>query len=117
MKYSYCFWFQIKSHQRVPSGNQEFLEITKRDAENRLQLELERLLDKSSPIDKPKFKKEFDGFQRLFDRFMRESGPSIDWNKIEKLPPGAVSVNYLFYPSLKYAFLLLVIFVYIQLKL
>ncbi|XP_054271872.1 UTP--glucose-1-phosphate uridylyltransferase isoform X3 [Macrosteles quadrilineatus] len=80
----------IRSHQRVPSGSQEFIEVTKRDAENRLQLELERMLEKTPEIGRTKFQKEFDGFRRLFDRFLRETGPSIDWGKIEKLPEGAV---------------------------
>ncbi|XP_054271871.1 UTP--glucose-1-phosphate uridylyltransferase isoform X2 [Macrosteles quadrilineatus] len=81
---------EIRSHQRVPSGSQEFIEVTKRDAENRLQLELERMLEKTPEIGRTKFQKEFDGFRRLFDRFLRETGPSIDWGKIEKLPEGAV---------------------------
>lgn len=88
--------FQVRGHQRVPSGSQEFIEITKKDAEQRLQLDLERLLEKASDFDRPKFKKEFDGFHRLFDRFLRESGPSIDWNKIEKLPSNAVSFTFYF---------------------
>ena len=33
---------------------------------------------------------EFDGFERLFDRFLHETGPSVDWDKIELLPADAV---------------------------
>uniref|UniRef100_A0A1B6MUL7 UTP--glucose-1-phosphate uridylyltransferase n=1 Tax=Graphocephala atropunctata TaxID=36148 RepID=A0A1B6MUL7_9HEMI len=81
---------KIRGHQRVPSGSQEFLEVTKRDAESRLKLDLDRLLDTAPEFERPKFKKEFDGFQQLFDRFLRETGPPLVWNKIEKLPPGSV---------------------------
>lgn len=75
----------------MPSGSQEFIELTKRDAENRLQLDLEKLLEQASDYEKPKFQREFEEFRKLFDRFLRETGPSITWNKIEKLPEGAVS--------------------------
>nr|CAI5854891.1 unnamed protein product [Callosobruchus analis] len=34
--------------------------------------------------------KEFEGFQRLFRRFLDETGPSVEWDRIEKLPPDAV---------------------------
>ena len=35
---------------------------------------------------------EFDGFERLFDRFLHETGPSVEWEKIEQLPGQAVSI-------------------------
>lgn len=34
-----------------------------------------------------------DGFARLFERFIEETGPSVDWNKIQKLPENSV-INY-----------------------
>jgi UDP-N-acetylglucosamine pyrophosphorylase len=37
--------------------------------------------------------KEFDGFQRLYARFLQEEGPSVEWESIEKLPGDAVK-NY-----------------------
>ena len=30
----------------------------------------------------------------ILNRFLRETGPSLDWHKIEKLPTGAVCINY-----------------------
>merc|ERR1712025_627098 len=33
---------------------------------------------------------EFDGFKRLFGKFINETGPSVNWDKIEKLPPGSI---------------------------
>lgn len=34
---------------------------------------------------------EFDGFERLFARFLSESGPSVEWEKIKLLSDDAVS--------------------------
>ena len=34
--------------------------------------------------------KEFDGFKKLFGKFIDESGPSVVWDNIEKLPVDAV---------------------------
>lgn len=83
---------QVKGHQRIPSGAQEFKENTKRDALQQLQDELEKLLE-TAPLEKqPALRKQYDGFAKLFERFLQEEGPSVDWNKIEKLPPGAVRV-------------------------
>ncbi|KAK6631834.1 UTP--glucose-1-phosphate uridylyltransferase [Polyplax serrata] len=80
----------VKGHQRIPSGAQEFKENTKRDALQQLQDELEKLLE-TAPLEKqPALRKQYDGFAKLFERFLQEEGPSVDWNKIEKLPPGAV---------------------------
>ena len=35
---------------------------------------------------------EFEGFETLFDRYLHEMGPSVDWDKIKLLPEGAVSL-------------------------
>ena len=37
------------------------------------------------------FRKQFDGFEKLYERFLQETGPSVDWDKILTLPDGAVS--------------------------
>lgn len=81
---------KVRGHQRAPSGSREFIEVTKRDAQNRLQIEIDRLLSTVPPAKQEATKKELDGFCRLFDRFLRETGPSVDWDSIEKLPEGAV---------------------------
>ena len=41
-------------------------------------------------------RKEFDGFERLFSRFLSETGPSIEWERIKLLPEGAVSVLWIY---------------------
>merc|ERR1711953_951706 len=73
------------------SQSMEFKELTKRDAERSLSIELEKLKKtallpeaQSQLIDK-----EFSGFQRLFKTFLATAGP-IEWEKIEKLPSDAI---------------------------
>lgn len=83
-------FFQIKGHQRVPSDSREFREVTKRDAQIQLQHDLDKLLSTAPPVKQETFRKEFDGFAALFERFLQEEGPSVDWEKIEKLPDDAV---------------------------
>ena len=34
---------------------------------------------------------DFDGFKKLFGKFINETGPSVHWDRIEKLPEDAVS--------------------------
>lgn len=93
---SYFFCLQVKGHQRIPSGSgaQEFKENTKRDALHQLQHELDKLLETAAESRRPGIKKQYDGFARLFERFLQEEGPSVDWSRIEKLPEGAVSTNH-----------------------
>lgn len=55
---------------------------------------MERELDKlteTAPTDKKEaFREEMASFAALFGRFLQEDGPSVAWNRIEKLPDGAV---------------------------
>lgn len=74
----------------MPSDAKEFHEVTKRDAQRQLERELDTLLQ-TAPNDKqPPFKAEMGRFASLFNRFLQEDGPSVDWNRIEKLPQDAV---------------------------
>lgn len=77
-------------HSRSNSGTFEFKELTKKDAKQQLNLELEKLLLTATECQKDIGRKEFDGFQQLFSKFIQESGTSISWNKIQKLSKGAV---------------------------
>ncbi|XP_049766677.1 UTP--glucose-1-phosphate uridylyltransferase-like [Schistocerca cancellata] len=78
------------SHQRVPSGSREFKEMTKRDAVNQLQHELDSLLSTATENQIPKLRTQLECFRQLFERFLSEKGPSIIWERIEKLPEDAV---------------------------
>lgn len=74
-----------------PSDAQEFKEITKRDAFIGLEHELENILQTEKDEKKREsIKKEMEGFKKLFGRFISEKGPSVIWDKIEKLPQKAV---------------------------
>lgn len=65
--------------------------MTKRDALSRLETELQHLIETLPEPKQPGTKQELDGFKRLFERYLRETGPSVDWDKIERLPEGSVS--------------------------
>lgn len=36
--------------------------------------------------------REFEGFEQLFNRYLHETGPSVDWEKIKLLSDEAVSI-------------------------
>lgn len=80
----------MKSHSRNPSDSKEFIQATKRDALTYLNLELEKLWNTSVAHKLDNVKKELQDFSQLFERFLDETGPSVSWDKIEKLPPDAV---------------------------
>ncbi|CAH1132390.1 unnamed protein product [Ceutorhynchus assimilis] len=80
----------VKGHARSGSDSKAFIEATKRDALLLLESELGKLVDTAPPVQRERVRKEFDGFTDLFKRFLEETGPSVNWDKIEKLPPDAV---------------------------
>lgn len=58
-----------------------------------LEKEIANLLA-TAPKDKQDLaKSQFNVFVHLFQRFLKESGPSVNWNQIEKLPTDAVSTQ------------------------
>ncbi|XP_031829847.1 UDP-glucose pyrophosphorylase isoform X1 [Nomia melanderi] len=70
---------------------QAFRERTKRDALIELQQELEKLLDTTPPGElKEDLQRNFNGFTELFQRFLQEEGPSLEWDRIQKLPEDAI---------------------------
>lgn len=84
---------QNRTHSRVPSDAKEFHEVTKRDALRQLERELDNLVQTAPGDKKDGFKDEMKSFASLFDRFLQEDGPSLEWNKMQKLPEDAVK-NY-----------------------
>eukprot|EP00092_Neocalanus_flemingeri_P012862 GFUD01013858.1.p1 GENE.GFUD01013858.1~~GFUD01013858.1.p1 ORF type:complete len:508 (+),score=151.30 GFUD01013858.1:63-1526(+) len=68
----------------------EFKELTNQDAKVSMAQELEKLLNTGPEEHRHEIRREFDGFQQLFDRFVSEPGPSIYWDKIEKLPRDSI---------------------------
>ncbi|XP_023931011.1 UTP--glucose-1-phosphate uridylyltransferase-like isoform X3 [Lingula anatina] len=81
-----------KGHQRRGSEI-EFQELTHRDAKQAMAKELYKLMNTVPTGTKETVEKELDGFQRLFDRFMVETGPSVEWEDIKLLPQEAVSTE------------------------
>lgn len=75
-------------HARSPS--MEFKELTKKDAQVQLALELQKLIQTCPTPLKDTAQKDFEGFEKLFGRFINESGPSVEWDHIQKLPEGSV---------------------------
>lgn len=69
----------------------EFKELIKKDAQVQLAQELAKLLQTCPTPLKEATQKEFEGFEKLFGRFINETGPSVEWDKIQRLPDGAVS--------------------------
>lgn len=83
---------QTRGHQRSPSDTQAFKERTKRDALIDLETELSKIsASATNPTEKDNIELQNDGFKRLFERFLEEDGPSLNWDKIQRLPEGAVT--------------------------
>merc|ERR1712110_1270190 len=75
--------------QRSPS--MEFNDLTKKDAQTSLAMELDKLTMTSPTGAREEVEQNFDGFKRLFGKFITSRGPSVRWEKIEKLPPNAIT--------------------------
>ncbi|XP_051158501.1 UTP--glucose-1-phosphate uridylyltransferase isoform X2 [Leptopilina boulardi] len=84
------YFLELRGHQRSPSDNQEFRERTKKDAFNHLENELDRLQATAPEPLREAFGQEFRGFKNLFKRFLKEEGPSLEWDRIQKLPDNAI---------------------------
>lgn len=68
--------------------------MTKRDALTQLEKELDGLLQTTKDEELRSFQgTEMARFASLFGRFLQEEGPSVEWDKIQKLPTEAVK-NY-----------------------
>ncbi|XP_055298269.1 UTP--glucose-1-phosphate uridylyltransferase isoform X1 [Sitodiplosis mosellana] len=82
---------QVRGHQRNASDTKEFHEVTKRDALMHFELELKTLLNTLKTDEQKNFyDNEMERFAALFGRFLQEEGPSVEWDKIQKLPANAV---------------------------
>jgi len=68
----------------------DFREMTRRDAESCLALELDKLIRTAAEGRRQVVETEFDGFKRLFSKFINEKGPSVVWEQIERLPKDAI---------------------------
>lgn len=78
--------------RRSPSeaADASFRELTLQDAQQSLHKELERLINTARPEQKLEIRTQFDGFERLFSRYLQETGPSVVWDKITPLPDDCI---------------------------
>merc|ERR1719186_1732306 len=53
-------------------------------------MELDELMKTMPEGQKQVVEKNFDGFKKLFGKFINETGPSVVWDRIEKLPLNAI---------------------------
>ncbi|XP_070182039.1 UTP--glucose-1-phosphate uridylyltransferase-like isoform X3 [Littorina saxatilis] len=79
----------VKGHKRTPSDI-EFQELTRRDAQLAMNKELQKLCTTAPEGVHQKAKQEFENFETLFARFLRESGTALEWDKIRLLQDEAV---------------------------
>jgi len=63
----------------------------RQDAQAALRTELDKLIDAADESDKEFFNNEFSAFANLFERFLQERGPSVEWDKIRPPREGMVS--------------------------
>merc|ERR1711936_430367 len=73
------------------SASMEFKDLTKKGAQISLAMELDKLTMTSPTGAREEVEQNLDGFKRLFGKFITSSGPSVQWDKIEKLPPNAIT--------------------------
>ena len=83
-------FFQNYGHQRKSSDSTAFKELAKRDAQIQLGQELDKLLLTCPENNREGYEHEFQGFRRLFLRFLHDPASSVQWDEIQKLPEGAV---------------------------
>jgi UTP--glucose-1-phosphate uridylyltransferase len=79
---------KLFGHSRSPS--MEFKELTKKDAQISLAMELDKLLRTMPEGSRQVVEQDFDGFKNLFGKFINSTGPSVNWDKIEKLPQESI---------------------------
>jgi len=79
---------KLFGHQRSPS--MDFKELTKKDAQISLAIELDKLMKTMPEGGRQVAEQDFEGFKRLFGKFINETGPSVDWDRIEKLPAESI---------------------------
>merc|ERR1712200_300083 len=68
----------------------EFKELTKKDAQISLSMELDKLLKTMPEGSRQIVEQDFEGFKNLFGKFINSTGPSVNWDKIEKLPQESI---------------------------
>ncbi|XP_078505559.1 UTP--glucose-1-phosphate uridylyltransferase isoform X2 [Lissotriton helveticus] len=71
-------------------GMSQFQEVIRQELELSMKMELEKILETALKADFEHSKKDLEGFQKLFHRFLQEKGPSVDWGKIQRPPEDSI---------------------------
>lgn len=66
--------------------------MTKRDAVEHLKADLQKLIQTVSPEEQENARQNFDGFLKLYEKFLKQDATTVNWNKIDKLPDDAVCI-------------------------
>ncbi|RXM29817.1 UTP--glucose-1-phosphate uridylyltransferase [Acipenser ruthenus] len=64
----------------------QFKEAGRQELEKSMKEDLEKLQATASKEEAEITRKDFDGFKKLFHRFLQEKGPSVDWGMIQRPP-------------------------------
>ncbi|XP_068583916.1 UTP--glucose-1-phosphate uridylyltransferase-like isoform X1 [Cebidichthys violaceus] len=68
----------------------EFQEKLRQQHEESMHRELEALLATANKAEAEISRKDFDGFKKLFHRFLQVKGPAVDWAKINRPPEDSI---------------------------
>ncbi|XP_040001458.1 UTP--glucose-1-phosphate uridylyltransferase-like isoform X1 [Xiphias gladius] len=68
----------------------EFQEKLRKQHEELMHRELEALLTTADKTEAEISRKDFDGFKKLFHRFLQVKGPAVDWCKINRPPEDSI---------------------------
>ncbi|XP_061843999.2 UTP--glucose-1-phosphate uridylyltransferase-like isoform X1 [Nerophis lumbriciformis] len=68
----------------------EFQEKLRQQHQESMQRELEELLATAGDAEAQRCRKDFEGFERLFNTFLQVKGPAVDWAKISRPPEDAI---------------------------
>ncbi|KAM4771845.1 UTP--glucose-1-phosphate uridylyltransferase isoform 1-T1 [Rhinophrynus dorsalis] len=71
-------------------GMSPFQEAIREELEEAMKLDIERILSTAPESELEHIRKDLNGFQNLFHRFLQEKGPSVDWGKIQKPPEDSI---------------------------
>ncbi|MGH0146464.1 UNVERIFIED_CONTAM: hypothetical protein FKN15_046780 [Acipenser sinensis] len=72
------------------SGMAQFKEAGRQELEKSMKEDLEKLQATASKDEAEITRKDFDGFKKLFHRFLQEKGPSVDWGMIQRPPEESI---------------------------
>lgn len=72
------------------NGMAQFQEVMRQQLESSMHAELEKLLGTAKGAEAEVSKKDFEGFRKLFHRFLQVKGPSVEWSKINRPPEDSI---------------------------